>query len=430
MRNSEPPGTTAQWNPFANMSTLAGNAITIVRGEGSTVFDAEGRGYLDALASLWYCNVGYGRSELAEVAAAQMREIAGFQTFEFYTNRPAEALCRLVADLAPMRDAKVFLTPGGGSDAVDTAGKLARAYWRAAGQPDRQVIISRTHAYHGMNAYGTSLGGIPLLTQAFTPLVGQVEQVPWDDPAALEKTIELLGDGRVAAFFCEPVIGAGGVYPPPEGYLEQVLEICRRHDVLFVADEVITGYGRTGEWFASGRFGLDPDLITTAKGLSSGYLPIGAVIASARVAEPFWRAGSTEVFRHGYTYSGHPAAAAVALANLRLIEREQLIERVRALEPVLARAMAPLAAHPAVSDVRSGTGLLAAVEIAEDLRASDPTVGQRLVLAVRKRGVITRLLRGVALQVSPPFVITEAELARIAEAFADALDEVARVTGG
>jgi len=430
MRNSEPPGTTAQWNPFANMSTLAGNAITIVRGEGSTVFDAEGRGYLDALASLWYCNVGYGRSELAEVAAAQMREIAGFQTFEFYTNRPAEALCRLVADLAPMRDAKVFLTPGGGSDAVDTAGKLARAYWRAAGQPDRQVIISRTHAYHGMNAYGTSLGGIPLLTQAFTPLVGQVEQVPWDDPAALEKTIELLGDGRVAAFFCEPVIGAGGVYPPPEGYLEQVLEICRRHDVLFVADEVITGYGRTGEWFASGRFGLDPDLITTAKGLSSGYLPIGAVIASARVAEPFWRAGSTEVFRHGYTYSGHPAAAAVALANLRLIEREQLIERVRALEPVLARAMAPLAAHPAVSDVRSGSGLLAAVEIAEDLRASDPTVGQRLVLAVRKRGVITRLLRGVALQVSPPFVITEAELARIAEAFADALDEVARVTGG
>src|SRR6266849_6983109 len=150
MRNSEPPGTTALWNPFANMSTLAGKAITIVRGEGSTVFDAEGRGYLDALASLWYCNVGYGRSELVEAAAAQMREIAGFQTFEFYTNRPAEALCRLVADLAPMRDAKVFLTPGGGSDAVDTAGKLARAYWRAAGQPGRQVIISRTHAYHGM----------------------------------------------------------------------------------------------------------------------------------------------------------------------------------------------------------------------------------------------------------------------------------------
>jgi len=425
MGHIEPAHTTAMWNPFANMSTLAGKAITVVRGEGSTVYDAQGRGYLDALASLWYCNVGYGRAELAETAAAQMREIAGFQTFEYFTNRPAEALCQRVADLAPVRGAKVFLTPGGGSDAVDTAGKLARAYWRAVGEPTRQVIVSRTHAYHGMNAYGTSLGGIPLLTETYAPLVGQVEQVPWDDPAALEKTIELHGDGRVAAFFCEPVIGAGGVYPPPAGYLEQVREICRRHDVLFVADEVITGYGRTGQWFASGRFGLDPDLITSAKGLSSGYLPIGAVIASARVAEPFWRAGSTEVFRHGYTYSGHPAAAAVALANLDLIEREQLISRVAALEPVLTRAMAPLAAHPAVSAVRSGTGLLAAVEIAEDVRAADPMIGQRLVLAVRERGVITRLLRGVALQVSPPFVVTEAELARIAEAFAGAFDEVA-----
>src|SRR5712691_1442780 len=415
------------WNPFANMSTLAGKAITIVRGEGSTVYDADGRGYLDALASLWYCNVGYGRAEFAEAAAAQMRQIAGFQTFEHYTNRPAEALCGRVADLAPMRGAKVFLTPGGGSDAVDTAGKLARAYWRAVGEPTRQIIISRTHAYHGMNAYGTSLGGIPLLTEAFAPLVGQVEQVPWDDPAALEKTIELLGDSRVAAFFCEPVIGAGGVYPPPPGYLTAVRDICRRHDVLFVADEVITGYGRTGEWFASGRFDLDPDLVTSAKGLSSGYLPIGAVIASARVAEPFWRAGSTEVFRHGYTYSGHPAAAAVALANLDLIEREGLIARVAALEPVLARALAPLAAHPAVSAVRSGIGLLAAVEIAEDVRAADPMTGQRLVRAIRERGVITRLLRGVALQVSPPFVVTEAELARIAEAFAGAFDEVTTV---
>src|SRR5215472_12483036 len=329
MEHTEPADGTANWNPFANMATLAGHAISIVGGKGSTVVAADGREYLDAIASLWYCNGGYGRVELAEAAAAQMRELACFQTFEYYTNPPAEALCRRVADLAPMRGARVFLTPGGGSDAVGTAGKLARAYWRAVGEPTRQVIISRTHAYHGMNAYGTSLGGIPLLTEAYAPLVGQVEQVPWDDPAALEKTIELLGDGRVAAFFCEPVIGAGGVYPPPPGYLSAVRDICRRHDVLFVADEVITGYGRLGQWFASGRFDLEPDLITTAKGLSSGYLPIGALIASSRVAEPFWRSGSDEVFRHGYTYSGHPVAAAVALANLRLIEREQLIARVR-----------------------------------------------------------------------------------------------------
>src|ERR1022692_1822520 len=422
-------GGPAMWNPFANMATLAGQAIPIVRGDGARVVDADGREYLDALAGLWYCNVGYGRAELAEAAAAQMRQIAGYQTFEFYTNRPAEALCRRIAELAPMPDAKVFLTPGGGSDAVDTAGKLARAYWRAVGEPTRQVIISRSHAYHGMNAYGTSLGGIPLLTEPFAPLVGQVEQVPWDDPGALEKTIESLGDSRVAAFFCEPVIGAGGVYPPPEGYLSAVRDICRRHDVLFVADEVITGFGRVGEWFASTRFDLDPDLMTTAKGLSSGYLPIGAVIAGRKVAEPFWRAGSTEVFRHGYTYSGHPAAAAVALANLELIEREQLVGRVAALEPVLARVLAPLAEHDLVAVVRAGTGLLAAVEIDEDARTADPMIGQRLVAAVRDRGVITRLLRGVALQISPPCVITEAELARIAEAFAGALDEVAR-TGG
>ena len=426
MGHVDPAHKSAFWNPFAHMAALAGGAISIVRGEGSTVFDAGGRAYTDALASLWYCNVGYGRTELAEAAAAQMRQIAGFQTFEYYTNPPVEALCERVAALAPMPGAKVFLTPGGGSDAVDTAGKLARAYWRAVGEPGRQVIISRTHAYHGMNAYGTSLGGIPLLTQVYAPLVGQVEQVPWDDATALEKTIETLGADHVAAFFCEPVIGAGGVYPPPDGYLQAVREICRRHDVLFVADEVITGYGRLGTWFASERFCLDPDLITSAKGLSSGYLPIGAVIAGPKVAEPFWRPGSTEVFRHGYTYSGHPAAAAVALANLDLIEREQLVQRVAALEPVLAAVVSPLAAHPAVSAVRAGTGLLAAVEIAEDYRAADPEIGQRLVSAVRKRGVITRLLRGMALQVSPPFVITEAELNHIADAFAGALDEVTR----
>ncbi len=419
----------SMWNPFANMSTLNGHAINIVGGAGSTVFADDGREYLDALASLWYCNVGYGRTELADAAAKQMRELAAFQTFEFYTNPAAEALCRRVAAVAPVRGAKVFLTPGGGSDAVDTAGKLARAYWRAMGEPTKQVIISRSHAYHGMNAYGTSLGGIPLLTEAFAPLVGQVEQVPWDDPTALEKTIELLGESRVAAFFCEPVIGAGGVYPPPPGYLAQVREICRRNNVLFVADEVITGFGRVGEWFASTRFDLDPDLITTAKGLSSGYLPIGAVIIAQRVAEPFWRSGSTDVFRHGYTYSGHPAAAAVALANLNLIEREGLIQRVTELEPVLAKTMAPLSGHPLVGAVRAGTGLLAAVEIAEDARAADPTLGPRLVLAAREYGVITRLLRGVALQVSPPFVITEAELSRIAEVFAAAFDAVAKSGG-
>jgi len=416
------------WNAFANMASLAGHAVTIVRGEGSTVCDDRGRPYLDALASLWCCNVGHGRAELADAAAAQMRRLAAYQTFEPFSNQPAEALARRVAGLAPMPGAKVFLTPGGGSDAVDTAAKLARSYWRALGQGSKQVTIARSHAYHGMNAYGTSLGGIPANTEPFVPLVSLVEHVAWDDAPALEKVIEEAGAGRVAAFFCEPVIGAGGVYPPPDGYLAAVREICRRHDVLFIADEVITGFGRAGAWLASERFGLDPDLITTAKGLSSGYAPVGAVIASARVAEPFWRPGSTEVFRHGYTYSAHPTACAVAAANLDLIEREQLVARVARLEPVLARAVAPLAGHELVGEVRAGTGLLAAVEIAEGARA-DPGIGARLVTEIRERGVITRLLRGAALQISPPFVITETEIDQIAEVFAAALDAVAAGQG-
>jgi len=419
------PGEPVLWNAFANMASLAGHAVTIVAGKGSTVYDDHGRGYLDALASLWYCNVGHGRAELAEAAAAQMRQLAAYQTFAPFSNEPAEALARRVAGLAPMAGAKVFFTPGGGSDAVDTAAKLARCYWRALGQGSKQITIARSHAYHGMNAYGTSLGGIPANTEPFVPLVSLVEHVAWDDAPALEKVIETVGAGRVAAFFCEPVIGAGGVYPPPEGYLASAREICRRHDVLFVADEVITGFGRTGAWLASERFGLDPDLITTAKGLSSGYAPIGAVIASPRVAEPFWRPGSAEVFQHGYTYSAHPTACAVAAANLDLIEREHLVARVAELEPVLARALAPLAGYDLVAEVRAGTGLLAAVEIAEAARAADPGIGPRLVAEIRERGVITRLLRGVALQVSPPFVITEAEIARIAEVFAAALDAVA-----
>lgn len=419
------PAEPVLWNAFANMASLAGHAVTIVGGEGSTVYDDRGRPYLDALASLWYCNVGHGRAELADAAAAQMRRLAAYQTFEPFSNQPAEALARRVAGLAPMPGAKVFFTPGGGSDAVDTAAKLARSYWRALGQDDKQITIARSHAYHGMNAYGTSLGGIPANTEPFVPLVSLVEHVAWDDAPALEKVIETVGARRVAAFFCEPVVGAGGVYPPPEGYLASVREICRRHNVLFVADEVITGFGRTGAWLASERFGLDPDMITTAKGLSSGYAPIGAVIASPRVAEPFWRPGSTEVFRHGYTYSAHPTACAVAAANLDLIEREQLVARVARLEPVLARALAPLAGHELVSEVRAGTGLLAAVEIDEAARTAHPGIGPRLVAEIRERGVITRLLRGVALQISPPFVITEAEIDRIAEVFTAALDAVA-----
>lgn len=410
------------WNPFATMAAAAGSTVTIVRGEGSTVYDASGRSYLDAIASLWYVNIGHGRGEVADAAAAQMRELACYQAYEGFTNEPAESLAQRVAGLVPIKDAKVFFTPGGGSDAVDTAAKLARAYWRAVGRPGKQVIIGRSHAYHGMNAYGTSIGGIPAFTEPFGPLVTLVEHVPWDDAPALAKIIEQLGADRVGAFFCEPVVGAGGVYFPPDGYLAEVQRICRDNDVLFIADEVITGFGRTGEWFGSIRYELEPDMMTVAKGITSGYMPLGAVIAGPRVTEPFWREGSTEVFRHGYTYTGHPAACAVAHANLDILEREQLVSRVRELEPALAHALAPLAGHELVSQVRTGAGLLAAVELSAAAREADPGIGARVVAAARRRGVITRLLRGVALQISPPFVITAAELHQISEVFAAALD--------
>jgi len=412
----------AMWNPFASMASVAGKTVKIIRGEGSTIYDSAGHSYLDALASLWYCNVGYGRAELADAAAAQMRQIAGYQAYEVFSNEPAEELARRVAALAPIAGAKVFFTPGGGSDAIDTAAKLSRAYWRAVGRPGKQVIIGRSHAYHGVNAYGTSLGGIPANTDPFGPLVTLVEHVPWDDPAALAKLIEQVGADRVGAFFCEPVVGAGGVYFPPDGYLPQVQQICRDNDVLFVADEVITGFGRTGEWFGSGRYGLEPDMMTVAKGLTSGYLPLGGVLTAPKVAEPFWRRGSAEIFRHGYTYSAHPAACAVGLANLDIVEREQLVRRVRELEPVLAAALGPLAGHELVAEVRTGAGLLGAVEIAQAARDADPALGARLVTAAREHGLITRLLRGVALQVSPPFVISEVEIGQIGEVLATILE--------
>ncbi len=413
---------TALWHPFATMATVPGSTVTMVRGEGSTVYDASGRSYLDAIASLWYVNVGYGRTELAEAAAAQMRELACFQAYEVFSTEPAEALARRVSDLVPMADAKVFFTPGGGSDAIDSAAKLARAYWGAVGRPGKQIIIARSHAYHGMNAYGTSLGGIPAFTDPFGPLVTLVEHVPWDDAGALAKVIEQAGADRVGAFFCEPVVGAGGVYFPPEGYLAEVQQICRDNDVLFVADEVITGFGRTGEWFGSVRYGLQPDMMTVAKGLTSGYLPLGAVVVGPRVADPFWRAGSTEMFRHGYTYTAHPAACAVGMANLDILEREQLVSRVRELESVLAAALAPLADHELVSEVRTGAGLLAAVEISAAAREAHPGLGARVVAAARSQGVITRLLRGAALQISPPFVITAEELQQIAGVLTTSLD--------
>lgn len=411
------------WHSFSDLAAIERDGELVVdRGEGVHVFDERGRRYLDATAGLWYCNVGYGRAEIAEAAAAQMRRLAAYSTFGDLANRPAIELAERVAALAPMRDPLVFLTSGG-SDSIDTAAKMARRYWQLLGQPDRTLFLTRERAYHGMHIAGTSLAGIEANAAGYGTFVDGVVKVAWDSAEALREAIGLAGPERVAAFFCEPVIGAGGVFVPPEGYLREVREICRETGVLFVADEVITGFGRTGDWFASGRFNLDPDLITCAKGITSGYLPMGAVIASSRVVEPF-RSPSAGMWRHGYTYAGHATVAAVALANLDIMERERLPEGARALESQLAAALAPLARHPLVEEVRAGTGVLAAVQPAADAIAEDPSLPARLVTACREHGIMTRALVTGALQVSPALVMGPEDLGELAEGLAAALDAV------
>jgi putrescine---pyruvate transaminase len=409
------------WHPFADMGAVErGGALTLVRGEGVSVFDADGRRYLDATASLWYCNVGWGREEIADAAAAQMRELPAYSTFGDLTNRPADELADRVASFAPVPGSKVFLTSGG-SDSIDTATKMARRHWQLAGHPARTILVRREKAYHGMHAAGTSLAGIPANAAGHGELIEDVIEAPWDDADALADVISDAGPDRVAAFFCEPVIGAGGVFPPPEGYLEAARKVCRDAGVLFVADEVITGFGRCGDWLASNRFDLEPDIITCAKGISSGYLPMGAVIAAPWVAEPFYAKGAG-IWRHGYTYSGHATAAAAALANLDIMEREDLAGRALKLEHPLFEALSTLEDHDLVEEVRGGTGVLGAVNVRRDLVADDPTLPARVGKAARDAGVLVRPLVGGAIAISPPLIVEEDDLHEIAEGVRAGLD--------
>ena len=401
------------------MSVVDGHELVIVSGEGARLRSADGREFLDATAALWFNNVGYGRTEIADAADAQMRTLAAYSNFGPFATAPTIALADRLSALSPQDDCKVFFTSGG-SDAVDTAVKMVRRYWDLNGEPDRTWIITRDRAYHGMHMAGTSLAGIAANKAGHGNLDARVAHVPWDSADALASTIDVIGPENVAAFFCEPVVGAGGVYPPPPGYLDAVRAVCRERGVLFVADEVITAYGRVAAMTASQRWHLDPDLILTAKGLTSGYLPMGAVLVAGRIAEPFWQS-SAGMWRHGYTYSGHAAAAAVAMANLDIIERERLIDRVDALQPVMTRILGPLGRHEHVHEVRSGVGLLAAVQIRPEILTDDPGYGTRLVLELRERGVLTRMLADGSVQVSPPFVIEEAELSAIATAIDGAL---------
>jgi len=414
---------TRLWHPFADMAAVDGAELTLAAADGCWVTDADGARYLDASASLWCCNLGHRVPEVNAAIAAQLDALDSYSTFGDYANEPATTLAARLAALAPVDDARVFLTSGGG-DSIDTAAKLARAHWQHAGRPERLHVIGRTHGYHGTHGFGTSIGGIEVNTSGWGPLMPHTSSVPHDSLPALEQELHRIGPDRVAAFFCEPVIGAGGVLLPPPGYVEGAAALCREHDVLFVVDAVICAFGRLGTWFGIERFGVRPDMIAFAKGVSGGILPLGGVVVSGRVAEPYFAAAGGPVLRHGPTYSGHPVCCAAANAALDLYERDGLIARGQELEGELAAALAPLADHPAVGEVRAGLGLLGAVGLSERARAATPNAPGALQKAAREAGLLVRALPdGVA--VSPPLTVTREELRLIGDGLASALDALA-----
>jgi putrescine aminotransferase len=409
------------WHPFAAMGTVRHEELVLAEADDVWVVDEDGKRYLDATAALWYANVGHGRTEIADAIAQQARRLAAYSAFGDFSNRPAIELAERLCDLAPGDGWRAFLGSGGG-DGVDSALKLARRYHAAAGDGDRVHVISRTAGYHGTHGWGTAVSGIPANREGFGPAIAETTQVPHDSIEALEAAFREIGPGRVAAVIAEPVIGAGGLYPPVPGYLEGVQKLCRKHGALFIADSVICGFGRLGTWFGVERFGLEPDLIVFAKGVTSGYLPLGGVMASAKVAEPFFAEGGP-VFRHGATYAGHPTCCAAALANLAILEREHLLDRALELEGPLHDGLKSLRAHPLVGEVRGGIGLLGAVDLDPAVRAEHPTVVQDVFLRARHRGVIVRPL-ATGLAVSPPLTITQEHLDLLVATLLDALDDV------
>ncbi len=405
------------WHPFAEMSKVQHETFIVDRGEGIYVYDEEGNRYLDAAASLWYMNVGYGRDEIIDAMTAQARKIPAFHAFlDFGTRAPME-LAERVAGVSPDPDSKVFFGSGG-SDAVDTAAKLARRYFNAIGQPDRTVFITREWAYHGMHTYGTALSGMePNRIGYGGDLVSEVVQVPHDDAEAVEKAIEHAGEDRVAGIFVEAVIGAGGIRPVDAEYLKGVREMIRQAGGLYISDEVITGFGRVGDWFAANLYGLEPDLITFAKGVTCGYAPLGGVIAAPHIAEPFFNTPGM-VFRHGYTYSGHSTACVAGLVVMDILEREGLLQRASELESEIYEALRPLEDLEVVDNVRRGVGALAAIQLEV---GDDETLPGRAAEACRRAGVLTRAVGGGGLQVSPPLIITPEQVTEMGRLFREGL---------
>jgi putrescine aminotransferase len=448
------------WHPFTDHAALAAEGTRIItRAEGVWLTDSDGKTYLDGMSGLWCTQIGHGRAEIADAVHAQMTELAYYNAFFKSATVPAILLAEKVAALAPagmgvgrgagVGGAKVFFTSSG-SEANDTVIRLVRHYWALMGRPEKSVLVARRNGYHGSTVGAASLGGMaPMHAQGGLPIPGivHIAQPYWFDDGgdldpdsfglqaarALEEAIDRLGPDRVGAFVAEPIQGAGGVVIPPATYWPEIARICRARDILLVVDEVICGFGRTGRWFGADYFGVTPDLMPIAKGLTSGYLPMGGVVVGARVADVVTTAGDD--FHHGFTASGHPAAAAAALANLAILEREHLVERVADdIGPYLQTRWAALADHPLVGEARM-VGLIGALELvpAKPARRRFPDVGKVGTLArdhALKNGLVMRAVRD-SLIIAPPFVLSHAEaddlIARAARTLDDTHADIRRL---
>ena len=399
--------TSALLHPFSPPAMPEGDFIEIVRGEGSLVFDSDGREYVDAMANLWLCQVGHGRTEIIDAVTAQMRQIEAYNTFAPFTNGPASRVAGMIAERSPHPDGRVFLGCSG-SEAVDTALKIARQVQQRRGHTGRQVIVKRTNGYHGTNFGGTSAQGIAPNREGWGDLVPHFVEVPHDDLEAMASVFAEQGDS-IAAVLTEPLQGAGGVFPPVDGYLDGLRRLCDDNGALLIFDEVICGFGRTGEWFGAQTFGVTPDLITFAKGVTSGYLPLSGVILSRSVCEELEEPGF--LLRTGYTYSGHQASCAAGIANLEIMEREGLDQRANHVGERFQEGLRALQADGLIESWR-GMGAVYAAELGRD---SIPVRNEILA-----NGVIVRPI-GTCLAICPPLVITDDEVGRVIDTMAAAL---------
>ncbi|MDR7449891.1 MAG: aspartate aminotransferase family protein [Armatimonadota bacterium] len=412
--------------------------LLLTEGSGAVLRDAQGREYLDGLSSLWNVNLGHGRPELAEAASEQMRRLAYASAYVGLTNAPAARLAGRLIRLAYPNLSGVYFTTGG-AESNESAFKIARYYWRRRGRPEKTKVIARWHAYHGVTLAAMSATGIPAYHTMFRPTVPGFVHVtppyPYRHPGqaadAVAEAIEREGPETVAAVIAEPVMGAGGVIVPPPDYFPRLRQVCDRYEVLLIADEIITGFGRTGRWFALDHWGVQPDLVTFAKGVTSAYLPLGGVMVSRAIHRAILEAPPAERFMHAATYSAHPTCCAVGVRALELYEREGLVERAAVMGHRLLEGLrSALADLQAVGEVR-GLGLMCGVEFVADRATKAPALGYgtRVLAEARRRGLLTRIRVGSTgeypigdtLLLAPPLVVTEAQVDRIVEIVRDAI---------